>query len=109
VPSAAMSAMASMPGSSSMGGFTGYALESCNRRRDTQGDRKAGGEIGDVMKSRRHKQKQVTRRLRARRRLGRFVAFAEMLADLRPTSLFDQAAPFEQAGSDQGTREQGAG
>jgi hypothetical protein len=71
--------MASMPRSSSRGGFTAYASESCNRRRDTQ------------------------------RRLGRFVVFAEMLADLRPTSLVDQAAPFEQAGSDQGTREQGAG
>ena len=62
------------------------------------------------MKSRRHELKQVTRRIRRdRRRLGRFVVFAEMLADLRPISLVDRAAPFEQAGSDQGTREQGAG
>jgi hypothetical protein len=57
------------------------------------------------MKSRRHELKQVTRRIRRdRRRLGRFVVFAEMLADLRPISLVDRAAPFEQAGSDQGTR-----
>ena len=37
---------------------------------------------------RRDGQKQVSQRMRRdRRRLGRFVAFAEMQADLRPTSL----------------------
>jgi hypothetical protein len=46
------------------------------------------------MKSRGQRHKQVTRRIRRdRRRLGRFVVFAEMLADLRPISLLDQTAP----------------
>jgi hypothetical protein len=46
------------------------------------------------MKLRARGQKQVTRRIRRdRRRLGRFVVFAEMLADLRPISLLDRAAP----------------
>jgi hypothetical protein len=49
---------------------------------------------GVLMRSKRHQQ-QLTRRIRRdRRRLGRFVVFAEMLADLRPISLFDQAAPL---------------
>jgi hypothetical protein len=44
------------------------------------------------MKPRAHGQKRVLRRIRReRRRLGRFVVFAEMLADLRPISLLDQA------------------
>jgi hypothetical protein len=61
------------------------------------------------MKFRRHKQKQVTRRIRRdRRRLGRFVAFAEMLADLRPTSLVDQAAPSSKPDQIRALREQGA-
>jgi hypothetical protein len=43
------------------------------------------------LRRRRHEQKQVHRRLRReRRRLGRFAAFAEMEADLRPILLFDQ-------------------
>jgi hypothetical protein len=46
------------------------------------------------MKPRAHGKKQVTRRIRRdRRRLGRFVVFAEILADLRPISLLDRAAP----------------
>jgi hypothetical protein len=37
--------------------------------------------------------------------LGRFVVFAEMLADLRPISLLDQAAPTSKM--DQALRKQG--
>ena len=37
----------------------------------------------------RHEQKQVRRLRRDRRRLGRFAAFAEMEADLRPILLFE--------------------
>jgi hypothetical protein len=55
------------------------------------------------MRSRGRCQKQVIRRIRQdRRRLGRFVIFAEMLADLRPLSLLDQAAPASKAGSGRG-------
>jgi hypothetical protein len=58
------------------------------------------------MKSRAQRHKQVTRRIRRdRRRLGRFVAFAEMQTDLRPISLLDQIAPTRKL--DQELREQG--
>jgi len=47
-----------------------------------------------LTRSRGERHKQVPRRSRRdRRRLGRFVVFSEMLADLRPISLLDQAAP----------------
>jgi hypothetical protein len=59
------------------------------------------------MRSRGERHKQVTRRLRRdRRRLGRFVVFAETQADLRPISLLDQTAPTRKL--DQALREQGA-
>jgi hypothetical protein len=59
------------------------------------------------MKSRGHRHKQVTRRIhRDRRRLGRFAAFAEMQADLRPISLLGQTAPTRKL--DSALREQGA-
>jgi len=47
------------------------------------------------MRFRERLHKEVSRRIRLdRRRLGCFVVFAEMLADLRPISLFNnQAAP----------------
>ena len=46
------------------------------------------------MRARGQRHKQVARRIRRyRRRLGRFVVFAEMLADLRPISLLDQTVP----------------
>jgi len=46
------------------------------------------------MKPRGQRHEQVTRRIRRdRRRLGRFVVFAEMQADLRPILLLDQTAP----------------
>ena len=46
------------------------------------------------MRTRRREQNQATRRVRRdRRRLGRFVVFAEMEADLRPISLFERRAP----------------
>jgi hypothetical protein len=49
------------------------------------------------MRSRRHQQ-QSTRRIRGeRRRLGRFVAFAEIKADLTPVSLFNPPLPSEAA------------
>ena len=49
-----------------------------------------GREQIHMVRSRRHDQKQMDRRLRRdRRRLGRFAAFAEMEADLRPILLFD--------------------
>jgi hypothetical protein len=60
------------------------------------------------MKPRAHGQKQVTRRIRRdRRRLGRFVVFAEMLADLRPISLLDRAAPTRPSDQIGALREQG--
>ena len=59
------------------------------------------------MKTRRrrhHEQQQVTRRIqRDRRRLGRFVAFAEIEADLRPILLFEPTqADKEGAAADRG-------
>jgi hypothetical protein len=45
------------------------------------------------MRSRRHRQELTGRIRRDRRRLGRFVAFAEIEADLSPISLFDQLSP----------------
>jgi hypothetical protein len=58
------------------------------------------------MRSRTHQHKQVARRIRRnRRRLGRFVVYAEMLADLRPISLLDQTAPTSKM--DQALRKQG--
>jgi hypothetical protein len=60
------------------------------------------------MRSRGGGQKQVTRRIRRdRRRLGRFVVFSEMLADLRPISLLDQAAPARKLDRVGALREQG--
>ena len=60
------------------------------------------------MRSRGQRQKQATRRARQdRRRLGRFVVFAEMLADLRPISLLDQAAPAKKLDKVGVLREQG--
>jgi hypothetical protein len=48
----------------------------------------------------------MTRRIRRdQRRLGRFVVFAEMLADLRPISLLDHTVPTRKL--DQELREQG--
>jgi hypothetical protein len=62
------------------------------------------------MRSRGRCQKQVIRRIRQdRRRLGRFVVFAEMLADLRPISLLDQAAPPRKLNRVGALREHGAG
>jgi hypothetical protein len=48
-----------------------------------------------VIRRRRQQQhKQLAQAIRRdRRRLGRFVVFAEMEADLRPVSLFDGSAP----------------
>jgi len=64
-----------------------------------------------MVRRRRHDQKQVDRRLRReRRRLGRFAAFAEMEADLRPILLFEpdsnahEAAPPQVSDSGFGTR-----
>ena len=60
------------------------------------------------MRSRVQPRKQATRRIRQdRRRLGRFVVFAEMLADLRPISLLDQAAPPRKLDQIGALREQG--
>ena len=61
------------------------------------------------MKPKAHGQKRATRRIRRkRRRLGRLVVFAEMLADLRPISLLDQAAPTRTPDQIRALREQGA-
>ena len=65
------------------------------------------------MRSKRHQQ-QLTRHIRReRRRLGRFVAFAEIEADLTPVSLFNRPSPSEAAPSSKeaqirALREQGA-
>jgi hypothetical protein len=60
------------------------------------------------MRSRAKRHNQATRRIRQdRRRLGRFVVFAEMLADLRPISLLDQAAPARKLDKIRVLREQG--
>jgi len=45
------------------------------------------------MQSRRHQQQSARHIRRERRRLGRFVAFAEIEADLTPISLFDRPSP----------------
>jgi hypothetical protein len=45
------------------------------------------------MQSRRHRQELTRRVRRDRRRLGRFVAFAELEANLSPITLFDQPSP----------------
>jgi hypothetical protein len=61
------------------------------------------------MRSKGKRHNQATRRIRQdRRRLGRFVVFAEMLADLRPISLLDQAAPPRKLNQVRALREQGA-
>jgi hypothetical protein len=57
------------------------------------------------MRSRRQRHKQVTRR--DRRRLGRFVVFAEMQADLRPISLLDQTAPTRKLDQELGEQDGG--
>ena len=60
------------------------------------------------MRSRGKRHNQATRRIRQdRRRLGRFVVFAEMLADLRPISLLDQTAPARKLDQVGALREQG--
>jgi hypothetical protein len=60
------------------------------------------------MRSRGGGQKQVSRRIRRnRRRLGRFVVFSEMLADLRPISLLDPAALAKKPDQAPALREQG--
>ena len=60
------------------------------------------------MRSKGKRHNQATRRIRQdRRRLGRFVVFAEMLADLRPISLLDQAAPPSKLDQVGALREQG--
>jgi hypothetical protein len=46
------------------------------------------------MRSKRQQQQSTRRIRRERRRLGRFVAFSEMLADLTPKPLMDKAASW---------------
>jgi hypothetical protein len=61
------------------------------------------------MRSRGRGQNQVTTRSirREGRRLGRFVVFSEMLADLRPISLLDPAALAKKPDQAPALREQG--
>jgi len=51
------------------------------------------------MRSRRQHQQSTRRIRRERRRLGRFVAFAEIEADLTPVSLFNRPSPSKAARS----------
>jgi len=58
-----------------------------------------------LTRSKGQRHKQMARRIRRdRRRLGRFVVFSEMLADLRPVSLLDPPKKLDQT---QALREQG--
>jgi hypothetical protein len=57
------------------------------------------------MRSKRQQQQSTRRIRRDRRRLGRFVAFSEMLTDLTPVQLFDKAqASRDQSANDPSRR-----
>ena len=67
--------------------------------------------IGILMRSKRQQQQSTRRIRRDRRRLGRFVFFAEIEADLTPIALFDQPSVDQMASASQtkpgGLRENG--
>jgi hypothetical protein len=60
------------------------------------------------MRSKRQQQQSTRRIRRDRRRLGRFVAFSEMLTDLTPVQLFNKAQASRDQPADSPSRQRDA-